>query len=404
MNTHPNLEYIEKRSFFNNLPISTAWTIIRTFILQYVLFIVFLSVVSSIFDSFFYSSITQESILQRIVNNLTSSAQHLWALGLLTSLWICVSIVWKLKPALLKNVWPFEFSEASSSGSQAAVVREMLASRTGLTPEKAALFDRFIVAEEIEERAERLRRRSSIILGSIALSLVVAAIIVIFAGRLTSIDAAAVSNIDKIKAELLEVERRFAVLYDVKRQLFSATIESQPSPNTTDASKLRPRAETFPSSLGVPQDLAAVDQMILILNERQKRMNELLNDAWMKELALERPYNDWRYIVATAITRVGVVLIIVFLVQILMGLYRYNTRLTTFYNSRKDLLRVWNGQTGDLAKLSDILAPPRIDFGRDPKHPLEDIIRAIGDRFGHSSTQSDDSKKTSETNKKSDTE
>jgi hypothetical protein len=374
-------------------------------VVQYIALTLFLAVASSIFQEIFFGGAFSESATQRTLSYLVSPTQHAWTLILLGALWICILVIRNLKPSLLDIVWPFGLSDATSPISQAAVVREMLASRTELKPEEVSLFDRFIVAEEIEERAERLRRRSGIILGSIGLSLVVAAVIVIFAGRLTSIDAAAISNIDKIKTELSEIERRFVALSDVKRQLAAGRGEIQPSPSLTELSTLRPRGENFSalsSALGLPQDPATVDQMITILSERQKKMNELLNDAWLKELALERPYNDWRYIIATAITRVGVVLIIVFLVQILMGLYRYNTRLTTFYNSRKDLLRVWNGRNDELVKLNEILAPSRIDFGRDPKHPLEDIIRAIGDRFGHSSTLPNDSKKSSDTGKRTD--
>jgi hypothetical protein len=104
---------------------------------------------------------------------------------------------------------------------------------------------------------------------------------------------------------------------------------------------------------------------------------ELIDQAWKKDLESEHGYSDWRYIVATAITRVGVVLIIVFLVQILMGLYRYNTRLMTYYNSRRDLIALWEGKAEGLKVLDHVLSPPNIDFGKDPKHPLEDIIRAV---------------------------
>src|SRR5262249_16757744 len=111
------------------------------------------------------------------------------------------------------------------------------------------------------------------------------------------------------------------------------------------------------------------------------KMNELLDTAWAKEINLEHGYNDWKYIVATAITRVGVVLIIVYLVQILMGLYRYNMRLTTYYNSKRDLLKIWDGDLESLKRLDDTLGPPKFDFGKEPKHPLEDILKAAGSKM-----------------------
>jgi hypothetical protein len=75
---------------------------------------------------------------------------------------------------------------------------------------------------------------------------------------------------------------------------------------------------------------------------------------------MERRFIDW----ATAITRVGVVLIIVFLVQILMGLYRYNTRLVTYYNSRRDLIALWEGKTEGLKVLEQLFTAPNINWAK----------------------------------------
>jgi hypothetical protein len=115
------------------------------------------------------------------------------------------------------------------------------------------------------------------------------------------------------------------------------------------------------------------------------KLQSLIDTAWKKELETEHGYNDWKYITATAITRVGVVLIIVFLVQILLGLYRYNTRLAAYYNARRDLLTLWNGDPKTLTMLDKVLAPPKIEFGREPKHPLEDVLKAVGEKARSSS-------------------
>jgi hypothetical protein len=40
-------------------------------------------------------------------------------------------------------------------------------------------------------------------------------------------------------------------------------------------------------------------------NKRLEKLYELLDAAWTKELGSERGYSDWKYIVATAITRVA---------------------------------------------------------------------------------------------------
>jgi hypothetical protein len=112
------------------------------------------------------------------------------------------------------------------------------------------------------------------------------------------------------------------------------------------------------------------------------KLDALLGLAWAKELQSERGYNDWKYITATAITRVGVVLIIIYLVQILMGLYRYNMRLAAYYNAKHDVLTLWDGNSATLKRLDEIIGPPKVDFGKEPKHPLEDLLKAVGSKIG----------------------
>ena len=146
---------------------------------------------------------------------------------------------------------------------------------------------------------------------------------------------------------------------------------------------IKSRSGTFAAggNTVIPTDPEDLLRAISLNEKRIEETDKLLFDAWTREISSERGFNDWRNITATAITRVGVVLIIVFLVQILMGLYRYNTRLITFYASRKDIVNLWNGNLADLPKLTLTFNSPRVDFGKEPKHPLEEIIRAIGEKM-----------------------
>lgn len=278
-------------------------------------------------------------------------------------------------------------------------VSSVLKLRGQLNASETALLDRLSVMKEIDKRVARLRDRTGWILGAIAASLMAAAFVVLFAGRLTSLDAEAVSNIDKARTELASAQAQLARLYkyqdlfrdlDKLKERESAStsepgarseISKQISEKTKDISNL----SDFSSRSSVaPGSSASAQQMIATAEANVKTLNGLLGDVWKAELLAEHGYNDWRYIVATAITRLGVVLIIVFLVQILMGLYRYNTRLIAYYNSRRDLLTLWEGDPKKLQPLNAVMAPPTFDFGKDPKHPLEDLIRAIGGQVNKS--------------------
>jgi hypothetical protein len=205
-----------------------------------------------------------------------------------------------------------------------------------------------------------------------ALSLVAAASVVLFAGRLTSLDAFAVSNVDKLKSEIIETKRRLTKLY-TQSNLYTQIASARSGGDTKEIERLE-RSLAFVRDDTAPPDLTSIRAMIESEVDQLSKQNELLLQAWNKELSSEHGYNDWRYITATA-TRVGVVLIIVYLVQIMMGLYGYNTRLIAYYNSRRDLLALWDGSIKSLKPLDEIMATYRVDFGKEPKHPLEICLK-----------------------------
>jgi hypothetical protein len=242
------------------------------------------------------------------------------------------------------------------------------------------LAERLIVLNDIEDRVSRLRLRSTAILTCIGLALVGATLVVLFAGKLTSLDASAVSNLDRIKADLaLEGSRLFKLksLQQLTLQLQAPSMtQSQKDQLAREVQLLKPELTRDSGTPVTGFEPADVDQAISRQEKSIAELNGLISAAWKKELETEHGYNDWKYITATAISRIGVVLIIVFLVQILMGLYRYNSRLATYYVARRDLLTLWNGDPKDLKLLDQILAPPEIDFGREPRHPLQDLFRA----------------------------
>lgn len=64
----------------------------------------------------------------------------------------------------------------------------------------------------------------------------------------------------------------------------------------------------------------------------------------------------------------------------MIGLFRYNSRLITFYNARRDLLQIWDGKPENASMLEHMIAP-NIDFRREPKHPLEEIIKRVIDKL-----------------------
>ena len=86
-----------------------------------------------------------------------------------------------------------------------------------------------------------------------------------------------------------------------------------------------------------------------------------------------------REVISSLSTRVGSVLMIIFLVQIMAGIYRYGARMAAFYDSRADILSVGEITREDLVKL---LSSFSVDFDRFPRPPvseLNDVIKRTVD-------------------------
>ncbi len=83
-------------------------------------------------------------------------------------------------------------------------------------------------------------------------------------------------------------------------------------------------------------------------------------------------------VIATSITRVGAVLLAVFMMQILLSFYRYYMRLTNFYGSKIVVGRALEQDDKQgLKSLIDSLSIDGIDFGKEPQAPIEKIIELL---------------------------
>jgi hypothetical protein len=102
-------------------------------------------------------------------------------------------------------------------------------------------------------------------------------------------------------------------------------------------------------------------------------LNQVTAPVASKPVATTNRLND---LVATQVTRVGVVLMLLFLVQILVTLYRYNMRLAAFFDARADALLVHSEWTRlPLQDLTLVFAPDNVDFGRLPPTPISSALR-----------------------------
>ena len=91
-------------------------------------------------------------------------------------------------------------------------------------------------------------------------------------------------------------------------------------------------------------------------------------------------------LIFTAITRFGTILFIIYMVSVLLNVFRYLMRLAAYYEARAHAVAIAL-ETGELdadnySKYVKALNGEAIEFGKEPLTPLENatgIIGAVGD-------------------------
>jgi hypothetical protein len=110
-----------------------------------------------------------------------------------------------------------------------------------------------------------------------------------------------------------------------------------------------------------------------------ERVNLQLNHDELNTLRSSTP-NEWQRIDRN-ITRIGVIALLIYLVQLCINLHRYNVKLGGFYRGRAQTLRFVASQPGgqgytvaDLTALFAGLSPDQVGFDKQPNSPMQQIV------------------------------
>ena len=93
-------------------------------------------------------------------------------------------------------------------------------------------------------------------------------------------------------------------------------------------------------------------------------------------MSLENPYT--LIFVGTYLLRTGSILLIVFGMRVLLGLYKYNVRMRAFTDSIDESLNLVGVDDLERLKcLSDIMSPNKIDFEASPNFIPDEILAIL---------------------------
>jgi len=111
------------------------------------------------------------------------------------------------------------------------------------------------------------------------------------------------------------------------------------------------------------------------MNEEVKRLNKEIENMQNSVSQIRPSETQIPIIISTMATRIGTIVLLLFLVQILVPLYRYNTKLASYYDARADALTLIDlSNDTDLEKLTSIISPDTLDFSKPPASPTQQAI------------------------------
>jgi hypothetical protein len=243
---------------------------------------------------------------------------------------------------------------------------------------------RLELARDLRSRAIQLRRFSMISLVAIGMLLFVAVGVILFAGFIANLGIGQ-SNIERIQATL---DSEQAILARVERDLRG--IDSRERSVKTNYER-RMRITKKPIVEGAYKKSSEYERLMIqrdqlktlrghhvktletIFAARQKFLEKRLTNNGG---AQGQPDNI-NLLIASGITRFGILFIMLFIVQILVNLYRYTMRLSSYYLSQADALLLSDGTSDDLLKIVPALSPATVDFGKPPATPIEHVEKLV---------------------------
>lgn len=236
-----------------------------------------------------------------------------------------------------------------------------------------------MILSNLKEVVDSLRKRALNLRQSALVSLVyiAATMLVGFAGFAYAGALAAWETVDYYR-EAMSIQ---LALFNNQMAFDNLANKLQQQSNTVPTTdKAVPVATTSPEIANevlkkVSSDLANI----------QKQASQL--PASLPESQKDREATNQRLLISSITTRITVSFLLVFLVQVLVNLYRYNVRLSAFYEARSDALLL-AGDLGNatLERIAKLLSPDALDFGKMPDPPSKQMLQLLKELGGVSSS------------------
>jgi hypothetical protein len=200
------------------------------------------------------------------------------------------------------------------------------------------------VMAHFRKRAKRLRLSAFLFLILILISLIAGVWLFYFAGTI-------------VRDEQIQTgEDRYAGMLNFQIEDIRNAIEKDTNPDSRDK---------------------ALAQLAVTIKEvAAAQINrELASEKGIEQRQKAAQYRQTITLISTVTTRVGSVFMLLFLVQLLISMYRYDIKLAGYYEARADALQLLRAPNeARLEAFVRAFSPDAVDFGRIPKTPIEHAL------------------------------
>ena len=221
------------------------------------------------------------------------------------------------------------------------------------------------IAQDLRERAAKVRTWSSVVLFCVVILMIAGLNIFVRAGELAKSEVGGVSKTAKV------LEYNAGILRDWSKRI-GDRIEAKVEFNqrTGKTTKTEPKWNEVATYLGRVERLLEKSAMDI------SAASAKTEDAAARMTAEFESNARTAVLIQTVATRTGILLIIIFMLQTLLGIYKYSARLNAGLNTRADALELL-GSTGSAADFESIvksLAVDHLDFGKTGRPPAQDMV------------------------------
>lgn len=231
--------------------------------------------------------------------------------------------------------------------------------------------------------AQKLKTSSAYSLFGVGVVVFVAVGVVLFAGLITSIDLRGSDQILNAQRYSSTLEAR---LNDLKSER-KAALETLNQLELTSAELSRKSELELRKSL-LAAEVQDLEQAIISQRSRVETANVAIDRMQLSELrnstggarssdGEENTSNvEAQALIASAVTRFGVIAVLLFFAQALINLYRYSLKMAAHYQANAISVLLSDGNDAKIRAVSEVLSVKDIRFGKEPPAPLTELSKA----------------------------